>query len=103
PPEHQQDGLRVVGYEQACHPRAFAFVLSAAGVLEFPFRGGRPSRAIGSTKLKVAPSPGLELAEIEPPWTSTSDLAMARPRPVPPTSCVSPLSARQKRSNTWSS
>ena len=66
-------------------------------------RRDAPSLAIGNTKRKVAPLPASELAEIAPPCSSTSDFAIARPRPVPPTAWVSPLWARQKRSKTWSS
>src|SRR5207342_1708074 len=96
--EHEEDGLRIVGDEQAGQPAAPAFVLPGGAV-----GCGRPSLAIGSTKRKVAPSPGDEFAESGPPCSSTSDLAIASPRPVPPTDCDSLLSARQKRSKTWSS
>ena len=78
PLEHEQDGLGVVRDQQAGHPAAPAFALPAGA-----FGFGRPSLAIGSTKRKVAPSPGDEFAEIAPPCSSTSDLAIARPRPVP--------------------
>src|SRR5919106_6026490 len=98
PLEHQQNCLGVVCDQEARHWAAFASTLPPERL-----RDGRPSLAIGNTNLKVAPFPGTELAEIAPPWSSTSDFAIASPSPVPPTACVSPLWARQKRSKTWSS
>ena len=75
--EHQQHRLGIVGDQELGHERTPC----RAGLRPRCRAGfgpaGRPSLAIGSTKRKVAPSPGWSSAEIAPPCSSTSDLAIA--------------------------
>ena len=51
-------------------------------------------RTIGSRTVKVAPFPGVDSTAIRPPCSSTSCLAIARPRPAPPESRLRASSAR---------
>ena len=41
------------------------------------------SSAANSTTVKVVPSPSFESTQILPPWLSTIDFTIERPRPVP--------------------
>jgi hypothetical protein len=45
----------------------------------------------------VVPWPGTLLIEIAPPWASMSSFAIARPRPLPPTTCGERLRAGSAR------
>ena len=54
--------------------------------------------ATGSRTMNRAPPSGRLATAIRPSWRSTIDLAIARPRPVPPAAAPG---ARQNRSNTW--
>src|SRR6476659_8708539 len=58
------------------------------------FTGVQSPPSSGSVKENVVPSPSLVSNQISPPCSSTSFLVMLRPRPVPPTSSRSGLSAR---------
>ena len=62
----------------------------------------RGRRRRGRTMRKLRPRPRSESTPIAPPCSSTSDLEIARPRPVPPTRWVRPASPRVKRSKMWS-
>ena len=54
----------------------------------------RQTPGYGNTTWKLAPKPGVLLAEMAPPWASTIALEMLRPRPVPPWERVRPVSTR---------
>ena len=53
------------------------------------------TRSLGMVKLNVLPRPSSLSTQMLPPWSSTSALLMASPRPVPAADLVVELSTRK--------
>ena len=80
-------------------PRHAAVVASAGPVIAGSYEGFVKRALPGSVTEKRAPPNALAPTAIRPPWRSTTQAAIARPRPLPPGAAAAP---RQKRSKTRS-